>query len=87
MLRKHPGITHLTEAPKVPEGEDEFSFKQHQKTLQAEYFKRHPNMDLVHRLMELSYPMRRIDITDKGYTGVYALFEEYPFLQNYDHVS
>uniref|UniRef100_A0A1X7TXL7 Uncharacterized protein n=1 Tax=Amphimedon queenslandica TaxID=400682 RepID=A0A1X7TXL7_AMPQE len=84
--RKNPGITYSTETPVVPEGEDEFSFKLHQRTLQAEYQKKNPNVGVVYRLMELSFSMRRIDIIEKGYSGVNALFCEYPFLQEYDHL-
>lgn len=36
--------------------------------------------------MELSYPIRRRDITEKGYVGVTYLFAEYPLLQDYEQV-
>uniref|UniRef100_A0A1X7SQB0 Uncharacterized protein n=1 Tax=Amphimedon queenslandica TaxID=400682 RepID=A0A1X7SQB0_AMPQE len=69
----------------VPEGEDE-SFKLHQRTIQADYQKKNPNVGVVYCLMELSFAMSRIDIIEKGYSGVNALFCEYPFMQEYDHL-
>lgn len=36
--------------------------------------------------MDLSFAMRRQDIANNGYTGVSALFDIYPALQDYDQV-
>ena len=83
--RKQPGTIQPHPTYKVQDGEDTFSFGQHQKSLKAEYQKKTPNIGLIKSLMDLSFPMRRNDIK-KGYIGVADLFETYPFLQDYDHV-
>ena len=85
-LRKYPNIASNTPPPKPIDGEDEFSFSQHNKLLKAEFGKRKPNKMLISNLMELSFPMRRSDITQNGYDGVTSLFKHYPLLQDYEQV-
>lgn len=89
--RKRPGFAlpsyFNTPSTKPLDGEDEFSFAQHQKAIKTEYKKsKNQNIVMMNKLMELSFAMRRADITVKGYIGVADLFEEYPLLQDYDQV-
>ena len=66
-------------------GEDKFSFSQHNKLLKAELSKSKPNK-IISEIMDLSFAMRRQDIVNNGYTGVSALFDIYPALQDYEQV-
>ena len=86
VAKKQPGDYSVIPTVKIEEGEDEFSFQQHQKKLKAEHKKRQPDDSLVDDLMTRSFGMRRKDITENGYSGVQALFEVYPFLQDYIQV-
>ena len=83
--QKHPSVS-LMPLIKVPDGEDEHSFSQHNKRLFAEYRKNHPNLVLVNDLMHRSFAQRRKDITETGYSAVESLFEVYPFLQDDNQV-
>lgn len=85
-VRKPPGISSHISLPEVMPGEDKFSFSQHNKLLKAELSKSKPNKIIISEIMDLSFAMRRQDIANNGYTGVSALFDIYPALQDYDQV-
>ena len=54
---KRPGITLSLPSIEVSAGEDEFSFTQHNKCIQSEYKKRHPNKVVVRDIMDRSFAM------------------------------
>ena len=70
--------------PAIPAGEDENSFKHHNRTLKAEYSKANRNGRLVDELMDHTFPMRRQDILAQGHS--YDPVSKYPFLQVADQV-
>ncbi len=72
--------------PVVPPGEDETSFKRHNKILIMESKKTHPNLGIVNPLMERTFAFRRADILSNG-GDVVTIFCKYPFLQSADQVS
>lgn len=86
-IRKHPGITKDIPVPKQVDGEDNFSFAQHNKLLKTEFGKSKPNNSIISEIMDLSFPMRRHDIISNCYLGVKSLFGQYPFLQTFEQVS
>ena len=83
VAKKQPGDYSVIPTVKIEEGEDEFSFQQHQKRLKAEQKKCQLDDSLVDDLMTQSFGMRMKHITENGYSGVQAQFEVYPFFQDY----
>lgn len=71
--------------PVAPVGEDETSFKRHNKILVLESKKSNPNMAIVTQLMQRTFSFRRIDILNSP-RDIKSIFSSYPFLQNIDQV-
>ena len=57
--RKVQKCTPWNLAAKLPDGEDEVSYKRHLMSLKAEWSKRHPNEQFVDQLMKLTFAQRR----------------------------
>ena len=74
------------EAPPIPAGEDNTSFKRYNQMLLLESKKTKPNMQVVCCLIERTYAFRRGDIVSSVADAVHHL-NYYPFLQNADQVS
>ena len=68
------------------EGEDEESFRRHNKFLAAEYKKARPNLVTVRQLMGVTLKMRWVDIGSSE-QPISDLFAEYPFRQDKEEVS
>lgn len=83
--RKSPGLDSILKPPEIPPGEDETSFKRHNKVLQMEYKKSKPNMAVVTSLMERTYAFRRADILANP-SVITEILSKYPFLQNVEQV-
>lgn len=81
--RKNPNL--ILKPPQIPSGEDDTSFKRHNKVLMLEYKKTKPNMSVVNALMERTYAFRRTDILENS-CDVTTILSKYPFLQNIDQV-
>ena len=62
-----------------PDGEDSFSFEQHNRAFKIEYDKVRPNRAVVDDLVAQSFAMRWNDLHDNSY-GLDIVFEKYPFL-------
>ncbi len=84
-VKKAPALDLVMKPPEIPPGEDETSFKRHNKLLSIEYKKSKPNMAVVTSLMERTYAYRRIDILENS-TDINEILSKYPFLQNLDQV-
>ena len=67
-------------------GEDEVSFKRHNKILVSEKAKVNPNMMIVNELMDKTFYMRREDITNNPCV-VSTLLSKYPFLSVENQVT
>lgn len=74
---KQPGCDLIMKSPTVPPGEDDTSFKRHNKLLIMESKKSHPNMAVVSNLMDRSFALRRSDILTKS-CDITTLFTKYP---------
>ena len=86
LKEKTPRIDSIMKPPTVPPGEDEASFKRHNKILILESKKSRPNIAVVTPLMERTFAFRRADILANP-LDVTTMFTKYPFLQNVDQVS
>ena len=84
--RKVQKCTPWNLAPKLPDGEDEVSYKRHLMSLKAEWSKRHPNEQFVDQLMKLTFAQRRQWILTEPRLAS-MIFEECPFLSSLKHVS
>ena len=75
----------LVQLPDIRPGEDEHSFCRFNRMLQAEAKKVKPNRDVVSKLMERTYPQRRIDILSTPMPLTQILLK-YPCLGKEDEV-
>ena len=66
-------------------GEDEISFKRHNKVLIKEKSKSHPNSQVVSDLMEKTFSIRRDDIVTNS-CNITQLLTKYPFLSEENQV-
>lgn len=80
-----PAITTIITPPSVPAGEDEISFKRHNKVLIKEKSKSHPNSQVVSDLMEITFSIRRDDIVTIS-CNITQLLTKYPFLSEENQV-
>lgn len=83
---KQPGSDWLLKSHIIPPGEDETSFKGHNKLLMMESRTSNPNMAVVSSLMARSFALRRSDILKKS-CDITTIFSKYPFLRNIEQVS
>ena len=85
MYSKKPPVPQKRKAAAM-DGEDEESFRRHNRFLAAEYKKARPNLVTVRQLMCVTFAMRRADI-ESSERPVSDLFAEYPFLLGKEEVS
>ena len=73
--------------PSIPAGEDDTSFDRHNRVLQLQFTKSraHRNAAVIKDLMDVSFPMRRREILEKGH--LFDIKKKFPFLQEPEHVS
>ena len=85
IVKKSPGVCSPLALPEIPPGEDDVSFKRHNRILQAEWHKPKRNIMVIEELMEKTFAMRRREILSNS-CNVQTLFKKFPFLQDPEQV-
>ena len=73
------------QAPVTPAGEDECSFERFSSQLRDEAKKKKPRNEIVAKLMDATFALRRKDILDHP-AIVSEILKKYPFLKYQDEV-